>query len=381
MKLANPLYFIWTLLCFFALSFSTFIQAGSNAELEALTGHDSNPYRLSSAYDTAFYSDVSLKGSVSQGSLTAGKFKAAAGVSQLYYGSGGQHGEKTKFKFEGKFSKKNIIIFADRYDSSLVYKLADSTYVERSTGLPADYSGFNTENRYDAETRMLKNRYRVSAFDAVELGLEVNYKAKDYEDYNEIGLYSLDYQQVTLLPGVELSVGEKQDVEFGFVVRQRYYDSRLAKDAFGSAIDDRELGYAYRGFSLAYEFEYNELLTLNASYKNTKRSDNGGGYYDQRKEGLKLFIELRPDSRQILEAGIIKSDTDFDKSPLALDLDEENRETEGYRYVVDYRYRLSEQRRQPMYVVTSVLVDDYEDSDPVYTYDRVRLLLGVSKEF
>lgn len=364
-----------------AALFSSVMVAAGDVEIGAFVGYDNNPYRLTKNQEASIYSEVFASGDASTGTLKTGKWQASGSINQLFYGSDGEYADRTKLKLRGKFSKKHIKLSGDRLDLAVEYSLSDSTYVERSTGLLADFSGFNTEDRYDATTVTLKNRYRRPVSDAIEIGLRVNYKTKDYEDYEPIGLYSLDYKQLMLQPGVAIDINERSTLAVDLIISLRDYDSRLAKDEFGDNIGNKELSYDYLGFKADYDVELSDLMALSFSYKHVNRTDNGGGYYDQSKDKLKLALQIKPDDRQSIDVSVAKSDTNFDKPPFALDLDEENRETKGYQYAIEYEYRIGERIKQPTHFVFKLLVEDYEDSDPVYSYDRNRILAGINKEF
>ncbi len=176
------------------------------------------------------------------------------------------------------------------------------SYIDQRTGDPLQTSrGGDIRDRfaYNFVKPSAEFTYRWSS--KLSTGIFTAFEQRDYvNDYDELGLESLDYTELTIQPTLRFKTEKSYSRAFVYQ-RQRDYGERLIDDLQGRNIAGTRLSLTLRGYGLSHRRDLTENWTVEAYLSGYDITDNGEGYTNQNVINLNVTSQHRFSSSRSLD--------------------------------------------------------------------------------
>lgn len=360
-------------------------------EFELFSGSNTNPNKLPESFevDAATFGFAGLK--ISHMPVRTGFYYNLDAKSTVFLAdeeaiSDPQHADESRgevelgFKWRPRFKHGRA-----RFKWELYAGARDSTYVFRSTGEPAmrdlDNDGIDEDlgDRFDSTWSGFKTTMAIPISEEADFLFELDITDKQYELFEFPNLSNLNYQQAYMDLGFEKWIWPRTALKTMIGGGFRYYEDRRAKDvATGDDIAGTDLEYAYLEVENTLEYLITNRWKWQMGFEVQQRQDNEDGYYDSTTG--KAFMRLRYRNKDavkfLLSMSYGKRRYDnIDEDPTLLE--EEMREREGYSVKAELSRTIFERTHLNMDLVIGVEANDYEASDPNFTYSQEQGYVGI----
>jgi len=342
-------------------------------------GHDSNPFRFSNKLNaqSAQYIEAKLKGSYDltdsffvYTKLDARKYdndSKDADSSKYTLGIG----YKQRFKFShGKMKLK----------SKLQYGSRDKTYISRTTGKIAQWSGEDIGDRYDytfygVNTDLSWTPHKKNIF-----SVNLDYLNRNYENLALSTLSNLDYSEYTLGLNWKHKFDKTQSLKAKIAHRFRDYEDYRAHDNNGIDIQNSDLEYNTWIARLTYSIKASDAIRFSFLAQFDKRDDNKSGYDNSEKQFARIGLKYDFNKYSELDASVNYTKYDYpNREQESNDQDEELSEEKGFRYKVQYTHSLA--NIKGLALTAALRYDDIKSDLSIYQYDRSQISVGAKYKF
>ncbi|MEW8237432.1 MAG: hypothetical protein AB2727_04490 [Candidatus Thiodiazotropha taylori] len=344
---------------------------------DAAIGYDNNPFRLNDSFSSQDGKYLDLKMKAKQ-KFDNGITINASGKSRNYNSS---KSDANQFLFGiGAMYKHNAEIYNKKSTVKVAagFKLKDKTYVSRFTGDIGEYGGNDISDRYDYNSFSLNASFdlKISKKLITEIGL--NYRNRDYEDYNINGLSNLDYSQYYLTNDWTYKQNKKNKYDFKLYLGARNYDDKREKNLSGSEIAGSDLEYDYFGVSIGHRYKVDKDISISWELKYQDRKDSGTGYYDMDEIIADIGIKYRFISNWRFIGSLLYIDRNY---PVRISISDENDiqspDKQGYAIKFRFERELPEITRYDTRAYIGMIYEDYDSDEPAYVYDRMQIMTGI----
>jgi hypothetical protein len=364
-----------------AVAISTFSLNATAVDLtvEIAPGYDDNPFRLADNLDPdgGWFLDTSAKLE-----HKADKIRLRGMIDNRAYEGSVDDADAFTAKLDGRYRTKYELAGKEATSHIKVgYTHKDKTYVARSTGLIGTDSGNNISDRYDYDSWEVEAKTAVNLTEALEVGLQLEYKNKDYEDYNIAGLSNLDYELIGLTNDWKYKIDKQSQFELDLNIANRDYDDKREKDLLGNKIAGTDLEYDYRSIAATYERDITKNLEASLQYAYEERRGSGSGYYDIDYSRASAKLRYKADDSLKITGGITYKDREYLNRSSFDEEDEASPSTEGYTVSLGMEKSLALANDFPTSLIARVKYDDYDSPDSVYEYDRTQVYAGIKIGF
>ncbi len=348
----------------------------TDLSIELDSGYDSNPFQLADVHQ--FDSAAFIQPRIKYRQKFENSFYLVGNLKSTLY-SGESDADETRINFGGGVKKKfKIGKKRAHYKFEARYYQIDQTYISRNTGLIAVFSGQQIADRYDANWFQLKASSDVKLNRSFTFNIEAEYRDKNYQSYETLGLSNLDYSQYFVGSVLVFNSDKENRFKFGAEVGTREYDNRVAKLLDGTNILGSNLEYNYQRYSFDYRNK-KDKFTWSLGFNSELREDSGGGFYDTVKNRAYAKAKYKRKSGSFISAKLSYLDHSFDNSiPLGqVQNDEELRAREGYVLELEYNRNLVDFGYKELFFHTKLSYADYDNADPFYIYDQSIFQIGL----
>ncbi|PCJ49547.1 MAG: hypothetical protein COA74_05155 [Gammaproteobacteria bacterium] len=354
-----------------------FSSQAADLTISTLFGSDSNPHRLMDPFspnrDDFFYSDLKFKTKFKNNFSVLANIKGASysdDDSSNWYRGKIDLGYKSKFKVKKKKYK---------YNFSVDYNKLDSTYISRFTGVEAELSGIALGDRYDANLINANTELSFKTKNKSKFSLGYQYRDKNYQFYDVVGLSNLDYshQKLSLDYSYPISKNSKLTINSDFY--NRNYDDRRNKDLSGANIAGTDLVYNIINIKASYVDNISKSTLIRYSLKYGRRTDNGMGYWDSNSNYASVYFRKRLTDKHILTTSLRYSVFDYDNRSdfSSLSLDEQAKQNNGFKYAFDYRWVFNRGNDYDLAAYVKLQIDSFKSSTSEYEYQRNQISIGL----
>lgn len=359
-------------------------SAATELDLQGVVGYDSNVFNLNDSIGErdGLFTDLEAGFSAERGWL-GGTAGFDLGLAARLFESSMNDGDETKYfvRLRGDSGGKR----KDRaFEWALRYRVQDSTYVSRSTGVVATDDGTPAGNeigdRFDSSIGDLRGAWILPGGAFIEGVIET----KDYrKDYAALGLDRLDYNQYEVAPGYE-SGGRRTDTfRIRLPLALRQYRDRRISDASGNPVPGTDLEYTYYGIDARYEHEFSRASALEFSGGYEIRTDNSVGYRDRKRWNTGVEWVYRPAAKTRVSGGLEWYSRVFDR-PVTGDptIVDETPEKEGYTLQAKYAAPFPGVEIKDFSLLAEGRWESFDNSNNViFSYDRLEVFAGIRKKF
>lgn len=345
-------------------------------------GYDDNPFKLSDANndDGAAFLDTELRFEQSLGS----NFAIDARVRHIAADSSNEDASRTtyaallEYKTDSKLYDKPVKFLAHGRFAS-----AERTFVSRNTGVIGEFGGTPVPDRFDHMSLELRGRLDVELTDTSTLRAQVDLRDRSYEDYTNLGLSNLDYQQVFGELIWRYRPTDDHDLRFGISLGQRAYDSREGRALDGSVLTGTDLDFSFFGAEASWKYELNDENDIRFTYDYNTRQDNVAGYFDTTRHTGALRYRYRPDKQNRFSAQIAYTDFNYDNiAASAIINNEENLgPNDGVSASLSYDRLVFNKEKRSVWLETKIALENFDSPNMNFVYDRSLIQLGLKFEF
>lgn len=346
---------------------------------EIAPGYDDNPFRLADSLDPD--SGLFLNTKVKLEHKTD-KIRLRGRFDNRAYEGAVDDADTFTAKLDGRYKTKYELAGKEAVSQVKVkYTHQDKTYVARSTGLIATDSGNNISDRYDYDSWAVDAKTTVSLTKVLKAGLQLEYKNKDYEDYNIAGLSDLDYDQIGLTNDWEYKIDRQSQFLLALNVAKRDFDNKREKDLLGNKIAGTDLEYDYWSIAATYDRDITKKLEASLQYVYEERRGSGDGYYDIDYSRASAKLRYKADDSLKITGGITYQDREYLNNAAFDENDDASPSTESYTIDLAMEKRIAFASGFPTSVIAGIRYDDYDSIDPVYEYERTQVYAGLKIGF
>lgn len=367
--------------------------------IDFLLGSDSNPNQMAETFEpegapfgqtridlshmptrTGFYYDLEAEGSFYQTDEEAVSDPSLA--------------DETRTRVELGFKWRPQMDYGrGRFMFELFGQTKDSTYVDHSSGQIATFNRITPpldeqiEDRFDYSYSGFFTSGSVPISTEAFFVYDIEYLQKTYQDYPNLeleGLDNLDYEQYELDIGFEKWIWPRTNLitMAGWGVRE--YLSKPAVDGDGYEIPGSVLGYTMMEIENAIEFELSRTFSWKLGFDFEKRHDSGDGFYDSTYAGAFTRVQYNNPGYVKITLYAAYSKRKYDNIEEAINADpddfmeeEDLRDREGYKVKLELVRNMYQWTRIPFDVILGAELKSYENSNPIFTYDRTQIYAGV----
>ena len=347
---------------------------GVEVSLQSTPGFDSNPLRLNEDLlpEGAMFSENRLTLDHKIGDALSIKFRAQATSFEEKLRDANRESLSSRFIYRIDPSKSSTVKFSGSMG------LSDKTYVSRSTGQIAQFSGQDIGDRYDYNWQGLELDYRFRLNKIHRFDVEVILQSRDYHDYTNLGLSNRDYTQFELASSWRYKITKEWTVKNSFEYQFRDYLDREALDLGGNSIANSQLAYQYQGVSSELIWKVTKEHRVFAKFSYIDKSDNASGYYDT--ESLRFNAEWvwSPNKTDKIRVRWRYSDLKSSSTPLEDELDDtDGLDTVGSTLTLQGQKALWNVAGGRVSVLGRFQSYSYDAQQSIYTYDRNKFYLGL----
>lgn len=345
---------------------------------EIIPGYDDNPYRLADNLnpDSSLFLDTEIKLE-----HKTDKIRLRAKVANRVH-DGADDADSSTAKLDGRYKVKYELAGKKTVSHvNIEYKYNDKTYVARSTGQVGTDSGNDISDRYDYDSWKVEVKTAVSLNKVLKVGLQLDYKIKDYEDYNIAGLSDLDYEQFGLTNDWKYKIDKQSKFGLALNVARRDFDNKREKDLLGNKIAGTDLEYDYWSITTDYERDITKKLEAALLYSYEERRGNGDGYYDTDYSRVFAKLNYKVDDALKITGGITYQDREYLNTSTFDENDEASPSTEGYTINVGVEKGVMPASDFPTSIIAGIRYDDYDSNNSAYEYDRSQVYAGLKIGF
>ena len=358
-------------------------SAGQALQLSGETGYDSNPFEQASPDSGDRYSAWQLSHRGEHQLNKAQRLQYSAALEGRVYDS---VEDADHFQMKARLRWVNRFRLGDKTANLMVtgdLRSERQTYFSVSQDRVAETSdGHSLEDRFDYDSGKLSMEMVYRFTRRASLSLYAYAGHRDYiEDYQHLGLESLDYDEYNLQPTFRYKSEEGVYFRLFFYHKQRHYHE-LKNDAMDGRNMASVLQYDFDGVGLSVNYPIDSRWNLNVYLQGYNARDNGEGYrnLNYRKGEIKLGYTSAGLSLWSLASSCYSRDYLEDSyRPPESETGDTGRLRQGCAVSVTFE--------QPMWMFDSTTwnakaTHHYEDnSDDAFSFERQTLSLGATYVF
>jgi hypothetical protein len=250
----------------------------------------------------------------------------------------------------------------------------NEVYFDRDTG--QDFQGAGDRYSYTALGADVEYTWRTH--ERIEIGTHALYENRDYEEVP--GSSSLDHDRYRVGVDLEFEVSPVVNLYVDYDYQGRDYDVYPSRDLTGTALTSNPpLQYDYHFLGLSGRFRVNDAWVLYVDLDRRTRDDAYVGYNDYTQNAYRVRA-LNKFGSWRLRAALRFWDRSYDNAFIFdNDVNPADMSPNPHKAYDTYDLDLSASRELSSRLGLFGELDyrDQETSDPRYTYDRLRLTVGV----
>lgn len=362
---------------------------GHEFELEILVGGDTNPNKLSETFEveTAPYSTTRM--TLSHMPTRTGFYYDLDIQGDIYFSdedavSDPKNADRTRgevtlgYKWRPRFTYGRARFKWDVYAGA-----KDSTYIRKSTGNVAVTGTPPVEigDRFDASWTGFSTSGKVPISEEADFLYDLYVEDTQYEELTATNLSNLNYQQGEIDFGFEKRIWPKVNLKTMMGAGFRTYEDRRAKqENTGLDLVGTDLEYTFLEIENTLEYLITDRWKWQVGFDIDQRQDNEENYYDTTQGEFFMSFRYRNKKavRFLVSASYLKREFDNIEENPVLGIDEEDlREREGFRVRFELNRNILPGTPYEMDVVIGGKVSSFENSNPIFTYDRSQLYFGI----
>lgn len=259
----------------------------------------------------------------------------------------------------------------------------DKTYVSRLNGTRSSDSGQSLDDRYDYNQLNLAWSQQHQVVRDLAWQYELQYKQKNYQDFDKLNITDLDYQSVTLGNAFVNTISNRQKDKFSLDLTYRLYNYRVQKDIDGVNTPDTQLGYydATLAYKHTLKTSKRHKLAMKLAYE--KRVDNGSGYDNTHRAKFELQSHYRINRKASFGASYQFSDYAYDRETIQ----DPSNPTDEYTANQKHQIKLNGKVNLKPYLSMNVhwlmayRFEQVEADKVQYSYERHQVETGLKFEF
>ena len=345
-------------------------------------GFDDNPFKLSSNNndDETGFLDAEVRLEQDLGS----HFAIDARVRHVAADGGSEDASRTTYSAILEYENESELFGVPA--EFMVHGRAagsDKTFVSRNTGTVGVFAGSPVPNRFDYNSFELRGRLDLEVTDQSTLRVQLDARDRTYEDYTDLGLSNLDYQQVFANLVWRYQPSEYHDIRFGTSFGERAYDNREGRALDGSFVAGSNLDFSFFGADASWKYDFNDENDIRISYDYNMREDSVAGYFDTTRHTGALRYRYRPDTQNRFAAELTYSDFEYDNIPASAIINNEENlgPNDGISASLSYDRELFDNDEREVWLETKVILEDFDSPNVNFVYDRSVLQIGLKFEF
>lgn len=249
-------------------------------------------------------------------------------------------------------------------------------YFDRDTGLAGQSGGVDVSDRYTYRGFGAEVALELEINRTVDLSIEGHAERRDYESVE--GISSFDHDAMGASAGIGIRLGRPASLYLEHERRIRGYGERHARDLSGESSDANPLlDYAYASTEVGFRFRNAGRWRLGIGWKRTDRTDEFVGYNDYVQDRYKLRTSFGGRRWTLLLFGAhrdrrFRNAFIFDNPTSPLDGTPNPKKAYD---TIEYGVELEVEWNHFRLVIGSERKDQ-ETTDPRFTYERSRTLVG-----
>ena len=347
-------------------------------------GYDSNPLKLNNEFTGSVSGRVKLGYDLTYRYAKRQKVFAGAELDLRRYDI--EEADRNKGQVEIGFSDSWAGPGAGRLRTTFGarYGFRTLTFVDQNTGQEETSSGTAIGTRFDADWIDLFAEFRTDVTEAATLTLDGRARFKDNrDDFGNIGLDQLDYNEYGLEPRIRFNLGVGVDVRIKAPLALRVYDDRRAEDIAGNEVAGSDLEYYYYGIDASIGNRKSKSMRWRLGVEAEQREDNESGFNDRitygayaratfgRRDGNRFAISAKVSRREFDQVDLLAID----------DVNDGGRVKEGARIRLSYTNPIELYSGFDMDLVMFGSGEIFENSDSDFSYARFTAGAGLRKKF
>jgi hypothetical protein len=350
-------------------------------------GYDSNPYKISSPPNGAQFTRASAHHKGDRALENSKKLQYSLSVASELYGSG--ESDADNHRFDGRLRWINRFKIGERSANFMLtgdWRSERKTYFSQTQRQVATASqGDSLADRFDYDSAKIAGEfiYRIDKRSSVSLYSYVS-RRQYVEDYSDLDLEQLDYNEVNLQPTVRYKADSGLYVR-GFVYRKvRYYDDLLNDNLDGRNIDDSTVEYQMDGYGVLVKYPVTPTFDVSVYASGYYARDNSQGYRDMDYQKLSMDCtwKLSHGAELSWQANMYSRDYLEDSArPPESETGNAGRLREGTFSEVKYSRPLSLVKDHSMRWHIRVTNQWEDNSDDYLSYERHLVGMGMSYQF
>ena len=276
-------------------------------EIKTSGGYDTNPFELSGQVDGGLFTDINISHAGTKKVLEKSELRYNAKLNNRLYEKTFEDADTHRLDLRGRFVHRFKI--GERSANFLLtgdWRSDRRTYFSQSQRALATTGGNSISDRFDYDTAKLAAEliYRLDKKHSISLYSYLS--GRNYlEDYDDIGLESLDYYEYSFQPTYRYKNNELGLRGRAFVYyRYRLYEDLLEDDATGANIAGDKLRYDFYGYGVTTTKSITEKLSINAYANGYFARDDSSGFRDFDYHQLRLGLDYQiSDARKLSAQG------------------------------------------------------------------------------
>jgi len=273
-------------------------------EIDAVAGYDSNPYKLSTPHTESTYTLVKINHSGKQKYPDKAELQYSLGITNQFYESNSSDADTHRLNARVRWIER----FKIGNKSASLLSTADirmerRTYFSQTQRKVAETSkGDSLADRFDYDSVKLATEftYRFDKYKSLSM-FSYLYFRNYVEDYEDLGLESLDYTEFGLQPTFRYKTEDDFYARAFLFLRLRDYDDLQDDDENGKNIEGSYLDYEFTGFGLLLQKPISDKIQLKLYTNGYQARDKASGYRDLNYRKTELSLTYNVEDRQTLK--------------------------------------------------------------------------------
>lgn len=356
-------------------------------EIKAAGGFDTNPFELSGEVDGGLFTDIEVNHEGTKKVLEKSELRYNAALTSRLYEKAFEDADTHRLDLRGRFVHRfkigkrsaNFLLTGD-------WRSDRRTYFSQSQRAVATSRGNSLADRFDYDSGKLAAEliYRLDKTHSISLYSYLS--GRNYlEDYEDIGLESLDYYEASLQPTYRYKNKEIGLRGRAFVYyRKRLYEDLLEDDLTRANIDGDKLRYDFYGYGVTVTKSITEKLSMNAYANGYLARDDAVGFRDFDFHQLRVGLDYQISEARKLSAQGSCNIRDFIldvANPVESETGNAGRLRKGCKAEVEYSAPFIKLNNDQLRWHAKIGTEVESNSAQTLSYDKFYALFSISYEF
>jgi len=357
-----------------------------SVDLSLDKGVDSNPFKLSDPTESSRYTHLKISEKGTRSLAGKQRLQYSANWFSKWYEAKSDAADR--HRLDGRLRWINAFKIGERRANLLitgdVRAERRSYYSQIQRQLATTSRGDSLANRFDYNSARIAAEFIYRFEGGRSLGLYAYSSQHDYiEDYDDLGLESLDYMETGVQPTFRYKNGSVYLRAFLYS-RDRRYEELLNDDALGVNIDQSTVNYHFNGYGVLMKKALSEKLSFKAYLSGYQARDNEEGYRDLNYKKIDLSIDYTLSGQRMLVMGGYCASRDYlldSARPPESETGNTGRLREGCAMNVSYEALLTQLDDRPLNWQFRISHEFEDNSDDYLSYKRTMLSLALNYSF